>query len=233
MTYSKEIKKAISRYKELEIFEANSLYTKSFKHIPKYAFFKTLSRLTKNNELIRVSKGVYSVPKQTRFGLNRANEKQIINYYLGENINKGISVGYQLYQRNKLTTQISRNYIIYSNNINQEIKKIDNIMILKTNLNYSINTKKVVELLEVLQNYNQIEELNYKNLYTFISNHINEYSEKTLSKVLSEIKYKKSTLASLENALNYFNIENNVNKYLNITSKYNSINMEIISELAS
>ena len=52
-----------------------------------------------------------------------------------------------------------------------------------------------------------------------------------MGKVLKIINYKKSTISSLENLLNYFGIKNNLNNYLSSLSKYNHIDMERIYEL--
>ena len=46
------------------------------------------------------------------------------------------------------------------------------------------------------------------------------YNEKTFENVISKIKYKKSTLAFLEQILNHFSIKNNIKKQLSTLSKY-------------
>lgn len=84
----------------------------------------------------------------------------------------------------------------------------------------------MVELLDFLENINNIEELNRKNAITFIEDAIKLYSDKILEKLIKTIGYKKSTLASLKNVLDYYKVSHSVGKYLNELSNYKSIRME-------
>ena len=100
----------------------------------------------------------------------------------------------------------------------------------KADLRFDASTKKLIELLEVLQHHKEIEDLNYKNLWKFLSAASEHYNENKLGNILGEIKYKKSTLASLKNVLDHFGVSNTVGKYLKGTSKYDALDVEKIYE---
>lgn len=233
MSHSNKILARLNRYSELDIIDAQRLYQEKFNDISEQAFFKTLSRLAKDGEIQRLTKGIYCKPKKGRFGIIGSNEKNILEYYVGTNKNKGVVVGYQMYNKYGLTTQVSKIIEVYSNVTLQEKRKIKNVSIYKANLKFDASTKKMIELLEVLENYHSIEDLSSKSMLKFITDARSYYNEKTLEKLLKTIGYKKSTLASLRNLLDELNIENTVDQYLNGTSKYKALRLEDLYEAAS
>ncbi len=226
MSHSNKILESINKYSELRIIDAQRLYQEKFNDMSEQAFFKTLSRLAKDGEIQRLTKGIYCKPKKGRFGTIGSNERNILEYYVGTNKNKGVVVGYQMYNKYGLTTQVSKVIEVYSNVTLQEKRKIKNVSIHKATLKFDTSTKKMIELLEVLENYQSIEDLNTKGMLKFITDAGSYYNEKTLEKLLKNIGYKKSTLASLKNLLEELKIENTVDQYLNGTSKYKALRLE-------
>ena len=233
MSHSNKILERLNRYPELYIIDAQKLYQDKFNDMSEQAFFKMLSRLAKDGEIQRLTKGIYCKPKKGRFGIIESNERNILEYYLGTNKSKGMVVGYQMYNKYGLTTQISKIIEVYSNVTLQQKRKIKNVSIHKANLKFDASTKKMIELLEVLENYQTIEDLNPKSMLKFITDAGRFYNEKTLEKLLKTIGYKKSTLASLRNLLDDLKIENTVDQYLNGTSKYKALRLEDLYETAS
>ncbi len=233
MSYSTMVKESMNQYPELKIIDAKQVYNRKFKNVPEQAFYKIISRMAKDGDIERLTKGIYCKPKQGRFGRIVSSEKHILEYYLGANMKNGVVVGYRMYNEYKLTTQVSKLIEIYSNVSEQEKKKIKNIEIKKANIKFDDSTKKMIELLHFLENMNRIEELSRDNATVFIDNAVGYYNEKTIDKIINTIKYKKSTLASLKNILDHYEINHTVEKYLNGTSKYNAIRMEDLYESAS
>lgn len=233
MSYSSRIIESINEYPELTIIDAQKLYKEKFNDVSEQAFYKTISRMSKNEDIERVSKGIYCKPRRGRFGTITSSEKNILEHYLGINKNKGVVIGYQMYNSKGLTTQVSKNIELYSNITFQEKKQIKNIIIYKANIRFDISTIKMIELLEVLQNYRNIEDLNVIGLKRFIEDSVKYYDEKTIQKLIKAIGYKKHTFASLKNILDFFNVENKIESYLNGTSRYNAIRMEELYGAAS
>lgn len=226
MSYSSRIIESINEYPELTIIDAQKLYKEKFNDVSEQAFYKTISRMSKNEDIERISKGIYCKPRRGRFGTTISSEKNILDHYLGINKNRGVVIGYQMYNNKGITTQVSKTIELYSNATFQEKKQIRNVIIYKANIRFDISTIKMVELLEVLQNYRNIEDLNLIGLKKFIEDSIKYYDEKTIQKLIRSIGYKKHTLASLKNILDFFKLENNMDNYLNGTSRYNALRME-------
>lgn len=233
MSYSSVIMENIRQYPELKLIDAQKMYQEKFKSVPETTFYKAISRLAKNEEIVRLTKGIYCKPKKGRFGTTISNEKDILEYFLGENKNKGVVVGYRLFNKYGLTTQVSKNIELYSSAAIQKERNIRNLTIKKANLRFNTTTIKMVELLEVLQEYKRIEDLNTNKFIQFIEDTVKYYDEKAVERVLKTCSYKKSTIASLRKILDFFNLENDLQKYLNGTSKYNEINMEELYETTS
>jgi hypothetical protein len=220
----------IRQYPELKLIDAQKVYKEKFEGISETIFYKALSRLAKNGEIERITKGIYCKPKKGRFGITISNEKDILEYFLGKNKNKGVVIGYRLFNKYKLTTQVSKIIELYSSVIIQEKRNIRNVAIKKANLRFNITTIRMIELLEILQEYKNIEDLNMNSFIKFIEETIKYYDEKTVERIIKSIGYKKGTLASLRNILEFFNLENTIDKYLNGISKYNAINMGVLYE---
>ena len=102
-------------------------------------------------------------------------------------MSKGVIIGYRLYNKYRLTTQISKNIEIYSNVNSQTTKQINNIIVHRINLKFNEPTIRLIELLEVLENYTKIEDLNTNNLIRFIKNFVKFYDEKILNKLIESI----------------------------------------------
>ncbi len=233
MNYTNTITKHIRKYPELKIIDASMLYKEKFRDISEQAYYQVLSRMTKSGELLRLSRSVYCIPKNSRFGTIPPSEENILELNLGLKMNKGVVIGYRLYNKYRLTTQISKKVEIYSNVNYQAIKRINNVIIHRVNIKFDEPTIRMIELLEVLDNYMKIEDLNTNSLIRFIENLVKFYDEKILHKLIESIGYKKSTLASLKNVLDYYKIENSVYKYLSSTSKYKALSMEELHEFTS
>ncbi len=232
MSYSGTVMEKVSKYPELSIIDVQKIYRENFYNQPEQTFYQVVSRMARKGEIQRLSKGIYCKPKKGRFGAVISSEKDILEYYLGQDKNNGAVVGYQMYNRHGLTTQVSKTIELYSNVISQERKQLKNVSIRKAILRFDVSTVKMIELLEVLQNYSNIEDLNRECMKIFIGAHIKYYDKRILQELLERIGYKKSTLASLKNMLDFFKVDNDIVQYLRGTSTYKALRMEELSDTA-
>jgi len=230
LNYQMEVKNKIEEYPVRELIVANRFLKENLTYIPENAYYKSLERMVKKGELQKVAKGVYCKPKITRFGIILSGEEDILNYYVGKENIKGIVVGYRLYNKYGITTQISKTIEIYSSMLDEERKNIRNINIKKLKLSINSEITKAIEQLEILQHYNEIEDANENKFISFINNIVDSYSNEVFINVLSNMKYKKRTIAFLENILNHKNIRNTLSQFLNRTSKYRIPVMEAFYE---
>ncbi|MBE6131676.1 MAG: hypothetical protein E7183_08130 [Erysipelotrichaceae bacterium] len=219
------------KYKKNELIVASKLYKEEFSLVLSEAtFYKIIERLKNKGKIIRVSKGIYVIPKESEFGIIPITEEDIIDDYIADE--KGMVIGYGLYNKLKLTTQIPFYFEIYSSIITENCKLIQNVTIKYADLEFTKEIKAMVECLEVLENFSFIQDLNYLQFIKYTENFINNYNDIILDKVLKKIKYKKSTLSFLNNILNYYNIKNNITDYLSSFSNYKHYKMGEIHEIA-
>ena len=67
--YAKMIEQDIKNCKPNRIIIAARFYEKFRDVIPEQTYYKSLERLSRKDELIHLSKGIYYRPKKSRFGI--------------------------------------------------------------------------------------------------------------------------------------------------------------------
>lgn len=230
MLYSTRIENLIlQKYSCGQIF-ATQIWKDNFSDIPVTAYNKTLERMEAREAIVKLAKGVYCVPKVTKFGKIPFGEQGIVDYYIGKNQQFGVEISYGLYSSLGLTTQVPKKRIVYTTKLDGKTKSYKNLDLIKINITLNEVRKDMVRGLEVVQNLETIQEINYVNLYSCFEKLAKSYDEKEFMKVTNEIKYKKRTLAFYHNILNWFGVENGIGKLLSPTSKYKNKTMEEIYE---
>lgn len=231
MKSSLAVKKVLERYKENELIFASKVYkTDLHNKISEAAFYKTLERMCKSGELVKIAKGTYHLPKISKYGIVPPSEKEIISAFTKNGT--GTVVGYSLYNTLNLTTQISKSVCVMSSALESFTKTIRNVNVQRAQIDYSENVKNMIHALEVLQNFNTIQDINYSAFINFAEQLARNYNEETAKEVLSTINYKKSTIAFLQDILNYYGKENNLSIYLSSLSEYKYPTMEGLYEAA-
>ena len=201
-----------------QIFKASTLYKAQFDNFPEMTYYKTLERMSKQGIIAHLSKGLYYRPKRSRFGVVPISEKEIVNYYTEGN--KGLVIGYRLYNQKGITTQIGKRVEILSSLLTERKKTIDNIYIRNCECMITEYSIPVIETLEILQNYGKIEDINRYALAAYMKEFAFRYSDTITVNVLKNKIYKKSTIAFLKSFLDYFKIEHSLNQFLSNLSTY-------------
>lgn len=217
-------------YQPNQLIVANDFYKTVSGYITEATFYKTLERLCDAGRLVHLSKGIYYRPKTSRFGTVPISETEISNFYLQNG--SGIIVGYRMYNKKGLTTQISKKVEILSSSLKEQCKNIQNVSVRRISVQLNARTIPVIETLETLQAYSAIEDLNTRALYHYMAKFASEYSDETFKQVVARVKYKKSTIAFLAAFLNHFHIENSLSELLSPVSSYKIPNMEVFYEFA-
>ena len=220
MNYQLEVREKIESYPLRELIIANKFLKEKLPYVPANTYYKSIERMRKKGELEWLAKGVYCRPKVTRFGKISAGEENILNYYIGKENYTGVVIGYRLYNKYGITTQVSKSVKIYSNVLEEEKKVIKNVEIKKINISIDSKIKRAIEQLEILENYDEIEDIDKNSLIRLYRTIAEEYSDKVFITVLRNMKYKKRTIAYLEKILNTKKVENTLSQFLNKTSKY-------------
>ena len=123
-------------------------------------------------------------------------EKEIITAFTQNNT--GMVVGYTMYNAMRLTTQISKNIQIYTSALDEQKKQIGNVFLQKYDMIFSPEVVRTVSILEVLQNYNKIEDLNESQFKNLCAEFTGQYDEEVCEYVLSNIPYSERTIALLK-----------------------------------
>lgn len=224
------IKKTLLNFKGNELIFANTLYkTQLYNYVNEAAFYKTLERMCKSGELVKIAKGTYHLPKVSKYGIVPPTDKEIITSFTKNNT--GTVVGYSLYNALNLTTQVAKSIEVMSATIESFSKTIRNVIVHKVQIDYNENVKNIIHGLEVLQNYYNIQDINNLSFINFTKKLADLYEEEAFKKVISAINYKKSTIAFLREILNFYGVKNNLNMYLSSMSEYKYPKMEELYEI--
>lgn len=224
------IKNTLSNFKENELIFASKLYkTELYNKVTEAAFYKTLERMCKSRELVKIAKGTYHLPKVSKYGIVPPSEKEIISAFTKNGT--GTIVGYSLYNALDLTTQVAKSIEVMSSTIENLTKTIRNVVVHQVQIDYTEDVKNMIHSLEVLQNYYNIQDINNLSFRKFTKKLADWYDEEIFKKVISAISYKKSTIAFLREILNFYDVKNNLNIYLSSLSEYKYPRMEEIYEI--
>ena len=219
------VKNSLSKFKENELILASKLYKSELEgQITETAYYKTLERMCKSGELVKIAKGTYHLPKIGKYGIVPPSEKEIIETFTEKE--KGTVVGYPLYNSLKLTTQVPKIITVMTSNLDAATKTIRNVMVKQVPIVYSEEIKNMIHALEVLENFYDIQDINYASFINYSKQLAETYSEKAFEDVINNINYSKSTIAFLREILSYYGTFNKLGNYLNTVSKYKYPKME-------
>lgn len=216
MEYKSRIQKYINNMGVDEVIFISRLYDEHFTDVPDAAFFKMIERMTKDGVLARVSKGIYAKPKATKEQI----ETGVLNFYFGENNDAGMYIDLKMYNKYSLTEVVDDKSVLYSNCTSQDKKVIGNITIYRCPVELTYDHAKIIEFLEVLENYGNIPKLDKRQFGRFLGQMAKVYDDKSARQVLDSMKYRKSTIAFLKNVLDKCEVQNTAGTYLNRASKY-------------
>lgn len=205
------------------------LYREKFsEQMSEAAFMQAISRLSKSGEIERISKGIYCMPKKTRFGTILPSDREIADLFTRQN--SGVIVGYELYNSLGVTTQASRRLTAYSSLADEQVKQIGNVVVQKYDLDYTAEVKAVIRMMELLCHCKEIQDIDYSAFLRNVEALSKQYTEGAFEVVQSVIGYPKRTVAFLREALNYYRVPNRLSKHLSALSNYRIPRMEELYE---
>ena len=219
MKQSQIIEAVIYDFQPNELILASNLFNNKLDGtVCEATYYKTLERMSKAGKLNKAAKGVYYLPKNSRFGPVPLSEEDIILAFTKENT--GTVVGYSLYNQLGLTTQIPKITKILSASLETQTKTIQNVAVFHSPLWFSREVEYMVHTLDVLQNLGQIQDLNQHALISYCEIMAETYDQSVFDEVITKQKYSKSTIAFLQSILTFYNKENGLSKYLSSLSTY-------------
>ncbi len=225
------VRNALAEFEANELIIASKLYKEKLSgQISETAYYKTLQRMCESGELVKIAKGTYHLPKVSKYGIVPPSEKEIVTAFT-EN-ETGTVIGYSLYNALNLTTQIPKTITVMSSALEGLTKSIRNVIVYQVPLEFSKEITSMIHGLEVLQNFNSIQDINYSAFLKFSEELALSYNPEIFEEIVNTKTYKKSTISFLYEILNYYNVQNNLNKYLSALSEYKHPKMEELYEAA-
>ena len=170
------------------------------------------------------------MPKKTRFGTILPSDREIADLFTKQN--NGVIVGYELYNSLGVTTQISKRLTAYSALADEQLKQIGNVVVQKYDLDYTNEIKAVISMMELLQHYKEIQDIDYSAFLRNAEALSKQYTEVAFEVVQRVIGYPKWTVALLREVLDYYHVPNSLNKHLSALSNYRIPSMEELYEAA-
>lgn len=225
------VRNTLAEFEANELIIASKLYKEKLSgQITEAAYYKTLQRMCESGELVKIAKGTYHLPKVSKYGIVPPSEKEIVTAFT-EN-ETGTVIGYSLYNALNLTTQIPKTITVMSSALEGLTKLIRNVIVYQVPLEFSKEITSMIHGLEVLQNFNSIQDINYSAFLRFSEELALSYNPEIFEEIVNTKTYKKSTISFLYEILNYYNVQNNLNKYLSALSEYKHPKMEELYEAA-
>ena len=225
MKQNQIVEASLQCFKPHELIFASKLFSEKLEdEVSEAAYYKTLERMCKSRKLVKAAKGTYYIPKASRFGTIPLSEEEIISAFT--KAESGTIVGYSLYNQLGITTQISKATEVLSSALDSQTKTIRNVVVHYLPLRYTEAVKQTVQALDVLQNIEHIQEINYRALVSYTKSIADNYDQSVFEEVIVKRKYPKATIAFLQSILDYYGKENQLNKYLSSLSTYKYPRME-------
>ena len=231
MKSSMIIRNALAHYNENELIFASKLYREYLsEYINEAAYYKMLERMCICGELGKVAIGIYYIPNISKYGIIPPSDRQIIEAFTKNET--GMVVGYSMYNNLNLTTQVSKTVNVLSSALEGFSKTIRNVSVKQVQLDYSEEVKNMIKGLEVLQNFYEIQDIDYVAFLDYSKKIAADYQNDVFEIVISKTSYKKSTIAFLREILRYYEVANNLEKHLSALSTYKHPRMEELYEIA-
>lgn len=232
------------------VVSANLLYEKEFSRMTEAAFFKTMERLAKDGILKRMGKGLYAaadadekkadsgsrddeatcskgLDSKSRDsedvcskGLDSKNTELMLNYFFGENNDNGMYIGQKLYVKYGITDVTSDDIMLYSNIISKATCNVGNIHVRRVDVELTYENTKIIEALEIMQNFDSIEGLNKARFARFAKQFSKVYNDEAAVYVITHMKYKKSTIAFMKKVLDMYKVPHSLQQFLSHSSRY-------------
>lgn len=192
---------------------ANRLYRERFGKMSEQAFFKAVERLTKEGILTRHAKGMYSLKRDD-------DAEDVLNHFFGEDNSSGMYIGYRLYNKYGISSYLPKDIELYSNVIDKAGSNIGNLHVKRIDIELTYENTRVIEALEIMQNYDDIVELNKQKFARFAKQFAKGYDDGAAVYVISHVKYKKRTIAFMKKVLDMYKVPNTLGQFLSAASKY-------------
>ena len=202
MNYTKTIRNYINDNKG-GFFEITYEHSKYFQIIPAKTLMKVLNRLEEDGLLLKVAKGLYFINDGTEYS-----EEKLISYY-GES-NRGIVIGYPLYNKLEISNHKDNETIIYTNELGIKSKTVGKIQLKKMNLfRFEETEKSIITALEILdKGFDNIIDCDVMKTIQVLQQCVLKYNDFAFEMIIKNHKYCNTTVFKLSEQLQRLLVSN-------------------------
>ena len=142
------------------IYDASKIYHDHFHPLfNEENYYQVLSRMVKNNRLIKVAKGLYYSPEYKNGNQVPLKHKHIKKFMLPYH-GLGFAVGESLYYRLKLSSKKPSNYTYYVNHIKEKTRTIQNTRFIRIHSEINEDIIKHIECIDIIEHFESIHNIN-------------------------------------------------------------------------
>ena len=170
------------------------------------------------NIVKNVCQGRRTTVKTSKYGKLPPSQKEIVSYYTEPDV--GTIVGYALYNRLRLTTQVGKSIKVYSSRQTPPTETVPSVWVTYCNLDFTPEVKAVIHMMDVLQHFGEIQDLDYARFLEFSREFAQQYSDETFDQVNQALRYQEKDIAFLREVLHYHGIQHNLDRTLPSLSEY-------------
>jgi predicted transcriptional regulator of viral defense system len=217
------IRRNLSAIPEGEVFNYGTFSIKTDKE---KAIAKELSRLVQKGEIVRIEKGKYYKPRQTKFGTLRPAESEIVKTLtIKGNKQVGYVTGNTLYNRLGLTTQVS-NVIVIARNTRLPEKEVNGyrVKFVTRSIKFTGKDVPLLQLLDAIRDIKDIPDASVeKSLSVLVSKLFSLKTDELKKLVKLATQYNPATKALVGAIIEYYFTDIDVTelwKSLNPLTKY-------------
>jgi hypothetical protein len=185
------------------IFDVQYEQNHRFSLVPYKTLLKILNRLEEEEIVSSISKGVYIVNSDDSLDIDNAIKEYYIDYF------SGMFVGKSMYNYYDIGDQDVDYIEVYTSKIISNNKSIGKYHLIKLDTYFYDEVVSLITVLELIEKVSSIKDINYIRYNEEKESGVKSYTDEIFKEIISNRRYKYSTIATLDEMLQRFSIENN------------------------
>jgi hypothetical protein len=202
MNYTQTLREFCSQ-NQGRIFDVQYEQNHRFSLVPYKTLLKILNRLEDEQIVSSISKGVYIVNSNEELDIDKAIKDYYVDYF------NGMMIGKALYNYFDIGDQDGDIIEIYTNKIISNNKSIGKYHLIKFDTYFYDEVVRLVTALELIEKVSSIKDINYIRYHEEKEFGVKSYTDEIFREIITHHQYKYSTIATLDEMLHRFSIENN------------------------
>lgn len=202
MNYTKTLRE-FCKQKQRHIFDVQYEQNHRFSLVPYKTLLKILNRLEEEQIVSSISKGVYIVHSDDELDIDKAIKDYYVDYF------SGMMIGKALYNYFDIGDQDGDIIEIYTNKIISNNKTVRKYHLIKFDTYFYDEVVRLVTTLELIEKVSSIKDINYIRYNEEKESGVKSYTDEIFKEIITNRRYKYSTIATLDELLHRFSIENN------------------------